>query len=161
MTTTDTATAEDPHLDPDVGFDDDLLIAGGIGGLLAGMVMGLLMHYQMGIMEAVGGLYALDSATFGWVFHMIHAVLFGVVFAMGIQWQPFGKYDFGPVAIALLGVAWGVALWMVAAGVIMPVWLDAMGLSAPELPNWATESGVGHLLYGSVLGVVTAIASRL
>jgi len=152
---------EDTHIDHATGFDDNLLVAGGIGGLLAGALMGLLMQYQMGIMEAVGGLYTLESATAGWIFHMIHALLFGVVFAMGIQWQPFGKYDFGPVAIALLGVAWGVALWMVAAGVIMPLWLDAMFLPAPDLPNWATESGIGHLLYGSVLGVVTALGSRL
>lgn len=145
-------------MDETIGFDDRLLLAGAVGGLIAGALMGLLMHYRMGIMEAVGGLYTMNSVTAGWIFHMIHAVLFGIVFAIGIQWQPFGKYDFGPLAIALLGLAWGVALWMVAAGVIMPAWLDAVGLTAPEIPNWGEQSGVGHLVYGSALGVVMGIA---
>jgi two-component system OmpR family sensor kinase len=151
---------EDRGVAEDIGFDDRLLLGGAVGGLLAGVLMGLLMHYRMGIMEVVGGLYTVESATAGWIFHLLHAVLFGVFFAIGLQWQPFGKYDFGPVAIASLGIAWGVGLWMVAAGVIMPVWLDAMALPAPDLPNWASDSGIGHLVYGGTLGVVVAIVDR-
>lgn len=49
---------------------------------------------------------------------------------------------------------------MGAAGVIMPIWLDAMALPAPGLPNWGTKSGIGHLLYGGSLGIVVAISSR-
>jgi hypothetical protein len=151
----------DGHVSEEIGFDDGLLVGGALGGLLAGVLMGLLMHYRMGIMEVVGGLYTVESVTAGWIFHLIHAVLFGIFFAIGLQWKPFAQYDFGPLAIALLGLAWGVALWMVAAGLIMPLWLEGMALPAPDLPNWATKSGIGHLVYGATLGVVVAIADRL
>lgn len=152
---------EDRGVSEEIGFDDRMLVGGAVGGLVAGVLMGLLMHYQMGIMEVVGGLYTVESVTAGWIFHMIHAILFGLFFAVGIQWQPFGKYEFGPVAIALLGLAWGVALWMVAAGVVMPLWMDAMALPAPDLPNWGTESGIGHLVYGATLGAITAISAHV
>ncbi|WP_248518179.1 hypothetical protein [Salinarchaeum laminariae] len=151
---------EDRHVQRRTGLDERLFVGGGVGGLIAGVLMGLLMHYRMGIMEVVGGLYALDSVTAGWTFHLIHAVLFGLVFVAALHWRPFAKYGFGPLAIALLGLAWGVALWMAAAGLIMPVWLDAMALPAADLPNWGTKSGIGHLVYGGSLGIVVAIASQ-
>lgn len=88
---------ETTGVDESIGFDDRLLLAGAVGGLIAGALMGLLMHYRTGVMEAVGGLYTMDSVTAGWIFHMIHTALFGVAFSIGIQWQPFGKYDFGPL----------------------------------------------------------------
>lgn len=152
---------EDRQVQRTTGLNEGLLVGGGVGGFIAGVLMGLLMHYHMGIMEVVGGLYTIESVTAGWIFHLIHAILFGLVFALALQWRPFRKYQFGPIAIAFLGLAWGVALWMVAAGVIMPVWLDAMGLTAPELPNWATKSGIGHLVWGASLGVIVAVADRL
>lgn len=154
---------EDAHVpDAAAGLDEGLFVGGAVGGLIAGVLMGLVMHYVMDIMEVVGGLYTMDSVTAGWIFHLIHAVLFGLVFAVALNWSAFEKYEFGPPAVAWLGVAWGVALWMVAAGVIMPIWMDSMAFSqVPEIPNWQTQSGIGHLVYGVSLGVVVAIARWL
>lgn len=151
---------EDAHV-PDAAdsLEEGLFVAGAVGGLIAGVLMGLLMHYVMEIMEVVGGLYTMNSVTAGWIFHLVHAVLFGLLFAVALNWSAFDKYDFGPVAVGLLGLAWGVTLWMVAAGLIMPLWMDQMAFAqVPDVPNWDTQSGIGHLVYGATLGVVVAIA---
>jgi len=133
--------------EPDAGTGG-LWFGGAAGGLVGGGLMGLLMHFQMGIMEVVGGLYTLESVAAGWTFHMIHALLFGLVFSAALSASWFRKYDFGPIAITFLGVAWGVSLWMVAAGLVMPTWMNAVGLQGPMIPNWAEPSGIGHLVYG-------------
>lgn len=41
----------------------------------------------------------------------------------------------------------------------MPAWLDFVGLTAPEIPHWGEQSGIGHLVYGGVLGAVVGITS--
>lgn len=59
----------------------------------------------------------------------------------------------------LLGVLYGTALWLVAAAVVMPLWLGAVGFAgAPPLPNLNPTSLVVHLAFGAVLGVVARYA---
>lgn len=152
---------EDPRVSTAPGLDEQVLVGGTVGGLLAGVLMGLVLQQTSGVMEVIGGLYAMDSLTAGWIFHLIHATLFGAVFAMGLSSRPFAKYEFGPVAVALLGLYWGVALWVLAAGVVMPFWMGTMGLTAPPVPNWQVPSGIGHLVYGATLGTAVAMTRQL
>lgn len=77
---------DDRHARRATGLDGTLFVGG--GGLIAGVLMGLLMHYRMGIVEIVGGLYALESVTAGWIFHPIHAVLFGARLRGGAALAP-------------------------------------------------------------------------
>lgn len=149
------ATVSEPR-----STDSSLWLAGAGGGLVAGILMGLLMHYVMGIMTVVGGLYTIDTVVAGWTFHLVHAVIFGLLFAAGMTSPVLGKYDFGPVVTTVLGVVWGVILWLFAAGVVMPVWMGAVGMTSPPVPNWAPMSGIGHLVYGAALGAVFALVDR-
>jgi len=63
---------------------------------------------------------------------------------------------------AVLGAAYGVVLWLVAAPVLMPLWLGALGLDAQSVPNLDAASLAGHLVYGVVLGAAfAAVRARL
>lgn len=51
-----------------------------------------------------------------------------------------------------MGVGWGVVLWLVAAGVVMPVWLTLVGVPA-QVPNLSLHGLVGHVVWGTALGL--------
>lgn len=123
-----------------------------IAGFLAGVAMGAIMHQVMGIMQAVGALYTLDTTAFGWLFHLLHAVVFAVVFGGFFAWNRLARFHDRVLASTTLGIAWATILWLVAAGVVMPLWLGAVGVPNPGVPAWAPWSGLGHVLYGAVLG---------
>jgi hypothetical protein len=53
------------------------------------------------------------------------------------------------------GVAYGLFLWFVMAGVVMSLWLNAVGVATP-LPNLGPASLVGHLLWGGLVGALSA-----
>lgn len=126
----------------------------GVAGLAAGVLMGLLMHFVMGIMPIVGGLYGARAVPAGWVAHLFHAVLFGLVFAAIASAEELRDYAESPVTGVGLGVAWAAVLWLVAASVVMPVWMGAAGLGAPDVPRIRAMVGVAHAIYGVVLGGV-------
>ncbi|SNR51293.1 hypothetical protein [Halorubrum vacuolatum] len=135
-------------------------LAGGIGG---GLIFGVMMTMQMGmIMEmAIPGMYGLGpSLAVGWVIHMFHSVVLGVVFALILE--PTGldkKLDSAP-AIAGVGLVYGVVLWIVLASFVMPAWVGAMTEMAPPVPDWNMQSLMGHAVYGVVAGVIYAALAR-
>jgi hypothetical protein len=59
-----------------------------------------------------------------------------------------GRYADGPVGHLSVAVAWGLVLWAVAAGVVMPVWLRFVGIAAP-IPNLGVTALAGHLVWAS------------
>ncbi|NHN60578.1 MULTISPECIES: hypothetical protein [Halorussus] len=128
-----------------------------LGGVAGGLVCGVLLQ-AMGTMPTIASLYGPEGATAGWVAHLFHSVVFALVFAAAL-----GRTDYrdaGLVPITALGVGYGVVLWTVAAAVAMPLWLGALGLDAPAVPNLDALMLVGHVLYGAVLGAVFALARR-
>lgn len=81
---------------------------------------------------------------------MARSAVLGVVF--GALVGASGRSDTG--TLAGTGLAYGVVL----AGIVMPIWLSAVGFPmAPPLPNLDPMSLGGHAVYGVVLGVVYAI----
>lgn len=59
------------------------------------------------------------------------------------------------------GLGYGVVLWVLTAGLLLPVWLDAVGAATElSLPYLDTTSLIGHLVYGAVLGLVYAALRR-
>lgn len=53
----------------------------------------------------------------------------------------------------VFGAGYGALLWFVAAGVVMPLWLRAVGIPAP-VPNLGLPSLLNHLFWGVVFGGV-------
>lgn len=128
---------------------------GGLGaGLAGGAAMGVMLTTMMTpvIEVAIPAMYGLSGGAAGWVIHMSHSAILGVVFA-GIA-QAANAGENLPKSVGL-GVVYGAVLWVVLAALVMPVWLSAVGFpGAPPLPNFNPMSLVGHLVYGGVAGAV-------
>jgi signal transduction histidine kinase/uncharacterized membrane protein YagU involved in acid resistance len=119
--------------------------------LVAGVVMGALLQATTAGIAVIGALYAGMNVGVGWVVHLFHSAVFGVGFAVAMSGPRLGRYRERPGVSAALGVGYGVLLWFVAAGVVMPVWLRAVGVAAP-LPNLGLASLAGHVAWGATLG---------
>ncbi|MFC7082029.1 hypothetical protein [Halorussus caseinilyticus] len=128
-----------------------------LGGLAGGLVFGVLLQ-TLGTMPVIASLYGMESALAGWMAHLFHSVVFALVFAAAVVRTDYRDAGLGP--ITALGAGYGVALWFVAAAVVMPLWMGALGMDAPAIPNLDANSLVGHVLYGAVLGAVFAVARR-
>ncbi|KAB1187109.1 MULTISPECIES: DUF1440 domain-containing protein [Haloferax] len=134
-------------------------VAGVAAGAVAAIVMGAMMVMQMRpVLEvAIPSMYTLAGGTAGFTIHVAHGAILGVAFA-GLA----GVLGLDTTAKSLgLGIAYGVALWVVLAVLVMPVWLSAVGSPAnPPLPNISTTSLVGHVVFGAVLGLAYPIFDR-
>ncbi|WP_380678561.1 sensor histidine kinase [Salinigranum sp. GCM10025319] len=122
--------------------------------LLAGALYGVASEALGGSVAAIGVFYGIDDPVVGWYTHEFHSVVFAFAFAGLVSLAP-ARYRNHVPAYAAVGTAWGFVVWVVAAGVIAPVWLRLLGVPAP-LPNLSTTLLVTHLLWGASLGVLTA-----
>jgi len=131
-------------------------VSGLVGGLAGGAAMGLMISIMMApvIEAAIPGLYGLSGGLAGWVVHMSHSAVLGVVFAavMGAL----GRFSDSVGATIGIGAVYGVVLWAVLAALVMPVWLGALGFpAAPPFPNFALPGSLpAHVVYGVVLGAI-------
>jgi hypothetical protein len=131
--------------------------AGGLAGFVATAAMGL----AIGAMDlatlrvAIAGLYGFEgSLVAGWVAHLVHGTLFGVVFA-GVLADP-GLYRVSEWLwkTVVAGVVFGLVLAVAGAGIVLPIWLGAVGVDVgASIPFVTVPSLLWHTLYGVVLGV--------
>jgi uncharacterized membrane protein YagU involved in acid resistance len=130
------------------------LAAGIAGGLLGGVLFGVMMA-AMGMLGMVAMLVGSESTAVGWLVHLAISALFGVLYALAL-----GPATTSTGRGAVLGAVAGLALWVVGALVVMPLWLG-MGEMVFVVGTDQLFSLVGHLLYGVVLGVTYhAVAAR-
>ncbi|WP_254272490.1 hypothetical protein [Haloarcula marina] len=122
------------------------------GGLVAGIGMGLIMHFVMNAMPLVGGLYGQPTVAMGWIAHLVHSVVFALVFAAIVTRTSLREY--GLLGMIGLGAAYGIVLELVAAGVVLPIWANAVGLGPLPVPFIVPIGFVTHLVYGILLGAV-------
>lgn len=135
-----------------VGVEYPALRRAVVAGIGAGVVMGGLYQATSGVLPVIGALYGVESAAIGWATHLFHSVVFALLFVAGVSGSGFGARVGGPLGASAAGLAWGASLWLVAAGVVMPVWLRTVGLSA-MLPNLPPVGFLGHALWGVTLGL--------
>ncbi|TKX55980.1 histidine kinase [Halorubrum sp. SS7] len=153
---TETATAA-----TDVSTESGDWKAGVAGGLAGGVVFGLVMAYVIPnpllgvVIPSMYGLAPPASPLVGWVVHLSHGAVLGVAFAALVAVRPALGEGIGRSVGA--GAAYGIAVWVALAVLVMPVWLSAVGSPAnPPLPNVSAVSAVGHAAYGAVLGATYA-----
>jgi len=120
--------------------------------LLAGGVMGAGMVALGGDVPVIGALYGVENRIVALITHQFHSVVFGLTFAGLLSVLPVRLTRSSAQKVGL-GVGFGLFLWLVAAGIIMPVWLRLVGIAAP-LPNLTGPSLAGHLLWGSSLAIL-------
>ena len=125
-----------------------------LAALVAGVGYGFVAESLGGSVAAIGVFYGIDDPFVGWYTHQFHSVVFAFGFAGLVSLLPSRFRNDIPV-YAAVGIAWGVFIWLVAAGVVAPVWLRLIGIPA-SVPNLSATLLANHLVWGASLGVFTA-----
>jgi hypothetical protein len=129
--------------------------AGVGGGILGAAVMAIAISAMNPptLVGGIPGLYTLSGGIAGWVVHLSHGAILGVVYAAIVEADAVSIDSVGKYLGA--GLGWGIVTWGVLAAIVMPIWLSAVGFpQAPPFPNFAIPSLIWHLIYGVVLGIV-------
>ncbi|MEF8814086.1 MAG: ATP-binding protein [Halovenus sp.] len=123
-------------------------------GLLAGVAMAATMQAFEGLVGVVGALYGIRDPLVGVVTHEFHSVVFALGYAGLLSVLPV-EYSERPVRRLGTAVAVSITLWAVAAGVVMPLWLEfvSSGVALP-VPNLTLVSLLGHVSWGLTVGAV-------
>lgn len=117
-------------------------IAGAVGGVPFGMMMGM-----MGMLPMVAMLVGSESVAVGFIVHMIISVLTGVAFAL-----VFGSKVTSAGKGFTCGLVYGVIWWFLGPLIFMPLMLDMGVMLSLEGMTNALPSLMGHLVFGGVLG---------
>jgi two-component sensor histidine kinase len=130
--------------------------------LVAGIPYGIVTEAMGGSVAGIGVFYGLDNPIVGWFTHEFHSAVFAFVFAALASMVP-GEYreDFLGTVLSHLavGIGWALCLFVVAAGVIAPIWLRLLGIGAP-IPNLDRVLLLSHLAWGASLGLLTPLGYR-
>ena len=124
-------------------------------GLAAGVAMGAFFQATTGTLPVIGALYGASVSSVGWIAHLFHSAVFATVFTVARTELSVGPLGESLGAIVAAGLAYGVLLWFLMAGIVMSLWLNAVGVATP-LPNLDPASFVGHLLWGGLFGALSA-----
>lgn len=120
--------------------------AGAVAGLGGGAVFGMLMA-MMGTLPMVAMLAGSESATIGFLLHMIISAAFGAVYGFVAARLP---RTAGAAVVA--GTANGMVWWVLDALILMPLMLG-MPQMVFQIEQTQWFSLMGHVIYG----VVTAL----
>ena len=142
-----------------IGIATPGIVAALSAGAIAGVTMGALFVALTGLLPVVGALYGVSNALVGWITHLFHSAVFALLFAAGYTHFYAGDPNDSAALGALAGAGWGVVLWIVAAGILMPVWLRAVGVASP-LPNLTAVGLFTHVVWGAVLGSSYVLVRR-
>jgi len=136
------------------------IMAGVVAGLIAGVVFGLMMQVmtapsmggeRMPMMGMVAKVVRSDSLVVGWLYHLFNSAVIGGLFGWFLASRVSG-YRTGLVKGAMYGILW----WVIGGLILMPIFLGMQPFAplkmAPMLPV-ALGSLVGHMVYGSILGI--------
>jgi len=137
---------------------------GALAGLAATVVMGaaLTVIDPRIVSESIAGLYGVSgSLAAGWVAHLAHGTLFGIVFAVLLSDPGLYLVREWLWKSVVAGLVYGLVLAVVGAGIIMPIWLSAVGFSSPpSIPHVTETLLIWHAVYGIVLGALFSLAGR-
>lgn len=128
--------------------------------VVAGVAMGLPMHLTMEMMPAIANLYGAESVAAGWLAHLFHSAVFGLVYGAASN-LPRGGYTVTDLPSGVLvGSLYGVGVWVFGAVYAMPLWMQSIGMDAAA-PNWDPMSLLTHLLFGALLGLLYPVFLEL
>lgn len=131
-------------------------------GLTAGFVATVITAVAIALSgtellsSTIPGMYGVEnSLAVGLGAHLVHGTVFGLVFAFVLSDPELVPITNSLSKTMLAGLAYGLVLAVVGTGIIMPVWISAVGVvSAPTMP-YLTAGLVGmNVLYGFALGAL-------
>ena len=122
---------------------------GAYGGVAGGLIFGAMMGV-MGMLPMIGSMVGQPTAAVGFVVHIVNSTIIGAGFAIVL-----GRFVSGTASGLGAGLAYGGVWWILGPLTLMPLFMG-MGFGV----NWNAAAAaamlpslVGHLMYGSVLGV--------
>jgi hypothetical protein len=130
---------------------EDRAIAGAFAGGVAGVLFAAVVPAQ-DMMPMVAALYGAEGVIWGWVFHLLHSLAFGVAFGVLVSLPPLARAGRDLISAAILGGLFGIAVWVIFAAFVMPAWIGAVTEMDPPVPDWNRLSLVAHVVYGVALG---------
>ncbi|MDQ2051281.1 hypothetical protein RBH26_12405 [Natronolimnohabitans sp. A-GB9] len=156
-------------------FDGVGVWGGGFtGGLVGGIAMGLVLHLGADLIELLGGLAPVPGTAVGagWTIHLILSVLFGLVFAAIASSRLVGELATSFTDYVIVGLIFAAVLGLFAGGFLFPLAMERAGVAALPLPFLPVPGvagelfsallfGLGHLVYGLVLGAVFATVNGI
>ena len=119
-----------------------------ISGIIAGLAMGIYFSSMTEQLPVIGSLYGVGDPVIGWTTHLFHSVVFALILIAMCDWLITDKRHWG--WLILITAGWAGILWLVAAGILMPVWLGLLGFPA-ELPALTMSGLISHALWGLVM----------
>jgi two-component system OmpR family sensor kinase len=131
-----------------------------VAGLVGGVAFGVPLQLLIGRMGAIGALYnaGTESLAIGWVAHLFHSALFGVVLGLITETGPLrAPMERSLVGAAAVGAGFGLFLYGANIGFLWPFWLETVGFPPAQswsLPYTPAKPLFGHLLYGVITGTV-------
>lgn len=143
------------------------IVRGIVAGLLAGVVLGVLLHVMVGfglgpgqvsMMSLVAHALGTDRLSAAWLIHLGVSAGLGALFALLL-----GRRGEAWDAGAAWGLAYGIAWWIVAALVLLPLGLG-LPILAPlrqsVLFPFAVSTLMGSIFFGAIMGSGVAWLSR-
>lgn len=126
-------------------------------GLLAGLIFGLWFQFTMGSLAALGTVYELGepALSFPWVVHMLHSILFAMLFVVVVDSDALRGYASHPASGAAIGAGFGFLLWAVILLVFQPFWMATVAgsMATSEFAAFASVRPLAaHLLWGLLVG---------
>ena len=133
-------------------------IAGAGAGLVGGVGMGLILHFVMGAMPVVGSLYGQPTVLAGWIAHLVHSVVFALLFVGAITRTGLGRYARTTARTTGLGTAYGALLGVATGAFVLPLWVNAVSAAGMPVPFVSGPAFAGHVVFGLLLGAAFAVA---
>lgn len=144
------------------------LLGGAVSGLAGSALFGLVLWLvdPAIVTEVVPALYGFEPGAVGWLFHLAHGLILGVLFGFLVTRDPIlgtlsADVETPFIAamglhtrFALAGFVYGLAVWAILPVVAQTVLVSAGGLGEPGFPVAASGSLLGHVLYGLLLGAL-------
>ncbi len=126
---------------------------GGFAGTLAMTAMMYVVAPMLGLHMDIAAMLAPmlgGSWIAGMMMHFVNgSVIFPAIYVYAL-------YGHLPGSPAIRGTIWGVVLWLIAQTVVMPMMGAGLFSSAMGGVMAAMGSLIGHILYGSLLGVIAS-----
>ena len=120
-------------------------LAGVLGGLAGGIVFGMMMA-MMGMLPMLASMVGSSSAGVGFAVHLMISVAIGL--GLTLLFGNLLRTGYGRGA--LVGVVYGAIWWVLGPLLMMPLML---GMPLFTLDVTSLLSLMGHLIYGTILGV--------
>ena len=134
------------------------LVVACLAAIAAGIPYGVTSELLGGSVAGIGVFYGTVDPVIGWLTHEFHSVVFGFMY-LGLLSLALGRFRNTVGVYVLTGVAWGTAVWVVAASFVAPVWLQLVGTPAP-VPNLSGRLLASHLAWGVSLAALTFLGYR-